>query len=190
MKITKYDFKTLLQKMRQGFFKTQYKKHSVFIFLSVMIILGLIFYALFLPSLFFQNRFHTVYINLNAKISGLLISVFTKNISVSGSNISMPGYSISLIKGCEAIEPTAFFIFAILAFPASLKKKIFGLISGFIILFILNLVRIISLFYLGYYYPGIVNEVHVYLWPAIYIVITIFIWLVWMRWTLVPDKKN
>jgi hypothetical protein len=51
-------------------------------------------------------------------------------------------------------------------------------------------VRIISLFYLGYYYPGIVNEVHVYLWPAIYIVITIFIWLVWMRWTLVPDKKN
>ena len=46
-------------------------------------------------------------------------------------------------------------------------------------LFVINLVRIISLFYIGSAYPDFLDLAHFFLWQLFMIVLTIGLWLLW-----------
>ena len=48
----------------------------------------------------------------------------------------------------------------------------------------LNLFRIVSLFFVGAYFPKVFHMVHVDGWQALFILITLFLWIAWARWAL------
>ncbi len=98
---------------------------------------------------------------------------------VYGSSISSGRFSVQVIKGCESIYATAMLWAAMLAFPATWKQRIVGMISGAVILFLINIVRVITMFYIGTYFPSLFDMVHIYAWQALFILITLAVWLVW-----------
>ena len=159
-------------------------KNPIFRFLIVVLFLTIFFYALILPSAFFQNNFYPGYINLNAKISGYIISLFFKGVSIHESIIKLPDFSISLKKGCEALEPTLLFIAGVVAFPASLFKKSVGVFFGIVVIFIINLIRIINLFFIGRNNSEVFYEFHIYVWPAFFIFLAIILWVIWLKWVI------
>ena len=59
------------------------------------------------------------------------------------------GFAISIERGCNGVEAVIILIAAILAFPAPWKHKLACIGIGFVAIQAMNLVRIISLFYLG-----------------------------------------
>ena len=56
-----------------------------------------------------------------------------------------------------------------------------GIPLGILAVFAMNLVRVISLFYLGEHYPDFFREVHVYVWQPIIILWAIVAWDYWTR---------
>ncbi len=110
-----------------------------------------------------------------------LMNIFGANSFVVDNNLSTAEFSINVVDGCNGIYATAILISGVIAFPSKTVHKLFGVVLGVIAIFILNLGRVISLFYMGQYYPDIFEEVHVYVWQPIIILWAIFIWDFWSR---------
>jgi len=116
-----------------------------------------------------------------AGASKVVMNIFGAGASVKNCILSTPAYSINIVDGCNGIYATAILISGILAYPSRWMHKLRGIILGIIAVFALNLVRVISLFYLGQHYPDIFEEAHVYVWQPIIIIWAIFVWDFWAR---------
>ena len=71
------------------------------------------------------------------------------------------------------------FTAAVIYFPSSLKEKLLGLIIGLAGIFVINQIRLVSLFYIGAYAPGIFETAHLLVWQSLMILLAIGLWLIW-----------
>ncbi|MFW5926478.1 MAG: exosortase H [Wenzhouxiangella sp.] len=118
-----------------------------------------------------------------ANISVFVIELFDSGVTSAGKVIRdvESGFAVSIEPGCNGVEALIILFAAIFAFPASLKHKLIGFGIGFIAIQALNLVRIISLFYLGQWNMTWFNWFHLYLWQALIILDALVVWLIWLR---------
>jgi exosortase H (IPTLxxWG-CTERM-specific) len=75
------------------------------------------------------------------------------------------------------------------AFPSGWKHKLIGLGAGFVAIQVLNVLRVISLFYLGQWNMDIFNFAHTYLWQALIMLDVLAVWLIWIR-ALAPKTES
>ena len=129
----------------------------------------------------FTDHVFPAYLRLNARVSGMILNVLQEDVIVVGDSIS-GRFQISIRHGCDALLPTALFVSAVLASPVALRFKIPGVISGSIFILLMNLARIVTLFYSGIYIPGYFERMHLEVWPAIFIFLSLFLWVVWALW--------
>ena len=83
--------------------------------------------------------------------------------------------------GCNAVNVTLLFCAAVVAFPARWKARLLGLVAGSLILQAVNIVRFISLFYIGQYNMTLFDFMHGYLWETLLILDTMVIFSFWVR---------
>jgi exosortase/archaeosortase family protein len=82
---------------------------------------------------------------------------------------------------------------AIFAYPRPLRIKFLGLAVGVPVLFALNFLRLVYLFYVGVHIPAAFDFAHSVLGEALIIMATLGLWLAWIKWSrsaekgLVPD---
>ena len=100
---------------------------------------------------------------------------------VNGSILSSDSFAVSIVAECTAIGPMLLFIGAVIAYPASLRAKGLGVLLGVVFLGALNLVRIMSLFWIGSTYPQYLDVAHLLVWQALIIIIAIIMWLLWVE---------
>jgi len=119
-----------------------------------------------------------------AKLCTALISAFDSDAVSAGKVIrsNATGFAVSIERGCNGVEAVIILFAAIFAFPATLKQKLAGFAVGFVAIQGLNLVRIISLFYLGQWSMTWFEWFHLYLWQALIIIDALVVWLLWLRW--------
>jgi exosortase H (IPTLxxWG-CTERM-specific) len=110
-----------------------------------------------------------------------IMNLFGADAGVSGCLLQTANFSINIVDGCNGIYPTAVLLAGVLGYKAKLSYKLWGVLLGTAAIFVLNLGRVISLFYLGQHYPDIFEEVHVYVWQPIIIIWAIFVWDFWAR---------
>jgi exosortase H (IPTLxxWG-CTERM-specific) len=69
-----------------------------------------------------------------------------------------------------------------MAFPSSWRHKLIGILR-WVCLAVqgLNVVRVISLFYLGQWNTQVFNFAHEYLWQALIMLDVLIVWLLWIR---------
>ncbi len=125
-----------------------------------------------------------------AFVSAWIVGLFDKGVHSSGIVLHhVPNnFAVSIEAGCNGVEAMIILAAAILAFPASWKHKLIGLLLGFIAIQSLNLVRIISLFYIGQWNYAVFEWTHLYLWQALIMLDALIFWLVWMRMLPGRDK--
>ena len=97
------------------------------------------------------------------------------------------GFGVRIERGCNGVEAMIILFAAIFAFPAPLKNKLIGFFVGFFAIQILNLIRIVSLFYLGQWNQVAFEWFHLYLWQALIIMDALVVWLIWLR--TLPQAK-
>lgn len=114
-------------------------------------------------------------------VTAALIHAFGGKALVSGSTLSSPvnGFSVRVENGCNAVNVSVLLWSAILVYPAGWKDKLKGLAAGTIVLHALNLVRIVSLFYLGQYNRSWFDFAHLYLWEGLIVIDTLAIFWGW-----------
>ena len=88
-----------------------------------------------------------------------------------------------------AAATLALFAAALLSFPARWKSKLIGLAAGLAVLFLLNIVRIVSLYLTGIHYPKAFEFMHVEAWQGIFILFALALWIFWMKWSG-KEKKH
>jgi len=69
----------------------------------------------------------------------------------------------------------------VLAYPCTMSEKGIGIALGIVVLFVLNLVRTVSLFLVGTYLPSVFDTVHYVVWQSLMILLAIGVWLFWME---------
>ena len=119
-----------------------------------------------------------------AKICTTLISAFDSDAVSIGKVIrsTTNGFAVSIERGCNGVEAVIILFAAIFAFPAPWKHRFVGFAIGFVAIQALNLVRIISLFYLGQWSQVWFEWFHLYLWQALIVLDALVFWLIWLRW--------
>lgn len=147
-------------------------------------------FCLTLLALFTLELLQPVQINvvepftaLIAQVSVALISFFDANVISYGKVIQSQtnGFAVSIEPGCNGVEAMVVLTAAVFAFPSSIKQKIAVLIIGFFAIQIMNLGRIISLFYLGQWNASIFEWAHLYIWPVLIMVDVLIVFLLWMK---------
>lgn len=140
------------------------------------------FYACTFPRVI-NKKLIPAYMRLNARASTAIINVFGEGATNKGTSISSPNrFSVDIRHGCDAIAPTALFIAAVLAFPASLRSKLPAVLVGAVLLAVINLARIVTLFFTGIYYPKWFEAAHVDVWQPFFILLALALWVVWACW--------
>ena len=88
-------------------------------------------------------------------------------------------FAIRMANGCNGVNVTILLWAAILAFPASWAQKGKGLLAGTLAIHSVNLVRFISLFYLGQYSQRWFDFAHLYLWESLMMLDTLVVFWTW-----------
>lgn len=120
---------------------------------------------------------------LLAKVSALLMVLFDSDVISYGRVIQSQsrGFGVSIEAGCNGVEAAIILIAAVLAFPAPARLKLYGIVIGCIAVQLVNVLRIISLYYLGLWNDQAFEFAHLYLWQALIMLDVLAVWLLWVR---------
>jgi exosortase H (IPTLxxWG-CTERM-specific) len=154
----------------------------VLFFVLGFAVLMILFYVILLSD-YFQNGIQLQIVALDAKISSFILNIFGMKTIANKEMITSPAFTISIARGCDALEAMALFASALLSFPSKWNYKLIGFFGGIAILFTLNIVRIVSLFLTGRYYPKAFEFMHVEFWQGVFIIFAIGLWIFWIKWT-------
>jgi exosortase H (IPTLxxWG-CTERM-specific) len=118
-----------------------------------------------------------------AQISTWLVTLFDANVVAVGKVMrsTTNGFAVSIEAGCNGVEATIVLLAAMLAFPAPWWHKLAGLAAGIVAVQGLNIIRVISLFYLGQWDRDVFEWAHLYVWQALIMLDVLIVWLVWVR---------
>ena len=129
---------------------------------------------------FVRTVVYPAYLRLGAKCAGGIIGLFEDGVIVAGQSIVSPRYQLMIERGCDALEPSVLLIAGICAYPSSIRAMLVGTTLGTLCLSIVNIARIVSLYYIGVYWPRAFRVMHVDMWQAAFVLIVIVLWIVWV----------
>ncbi len=131
-----------------------------------------------------QEHLIVPFTTMLAKISAFLIAPFDDGVIAYGKVLQFKdtGFAVSIEAGCNGVEATIVLIAAVVAYPASWKARVFAIVLGFLAIQVLNIARIISLFYLGDWDIDIFSWVHLYLWPSLIMLDVLVVFIVYLRY--------
>lgn len=124
----------------------------------------------------------------DVQFSRLLVNISHRMIVGCGGHASVEGavlrapkgdFAVEMQDGCNGATVTILLCSAILAFPAAWKNKVLGLLCGGLIIQSLNIVRFVSLFYIGQYSEFWFDFAHAYLWESLLVLDTMVVFWIW-----------
>ena len=155
------------------------KNKKSYIFILSILIFGV--FSFWLTSQEFFDKLAQPLLNFYATISNWILIVLGQGTRASSESIFSSEFSIQIKKGCDAIAPMILYTLSILFFPVKWKHKPKGILIGIALLFLLNILRIVSLYLTGKYIPSIFDMMHTDIWQILFIIFTLYLWLVWLR---------
>lgn len=130
--------------------------------------------------------------SLVAKASAVIVHFFDPSVIAYGRVLqsAKTGFGVSIEPGCNGVEAAVVLIAAMLAFPSSWKMKAWGIGIGFIAVQSVNLLRVVSLFFLGQWNMKVFEFAHLYMWQALIMLDVLVVWLLWMRYVAKRDAPR
>jgi exosortase H (IPTLxxWG-CTERM-specific) len=130
-----------------------------------------------------QAAFVVPWTDALVRLSAGLITLVDPHVVSAGKILrsTTNGFAISVEAGCNGIEAALILVAAMLAFPAPWKHRAVGIMAGMLAIQLLNIVRVVSLFYLGQWSLRAFEWAHLYAWQALIMVDVLIVWLVWIR---------
>jgi exosortase/archaeosortase family protein len=102
-------------------------------------------------------------------------------VGLDGVAVTMPNFSVLIRNNCNAVYEMGLYTALTLAYPAPAARRITGILFAVVVLYVVNLVRVVSLLYTGYLLPGFFDAAHVYVWQVLFVAVIGGLWLNWIR---------
>lgn len=98
---------------------------------------------------------------------------------VNRTLVSARGSRLHVTRGCEGIEMFLLLISAVAAFPATLKRRLQGLLVGTALAYVLSVGRLMTLHYILQYWPDAWESAHGLILPLGPIILMALFFLRW-----------
>ncbi len=134
----------------------------------------------------FAKRVILPYFLAYARAAGAVLALFDPTVTVSGIQIQ-GRFPLVIVRSCDAGEAMALLVAAVLAFPVTWPRRLLGLVAGTTAVFVANVVRICSLYFIGLRRPDLFDVAHHDVLPMLIIGASVFAFLVWARWAQGAD---
>lgn len=99
-------------------------------------------------------------------------------------------YVVKIVEGCSSISIIILFLSFIIAFKGKLKHTILFGIFGIIVIYVVNILRIVFLALAIYHFPEYQNILHNIIFPAIIYGMIFILWMVWVRKFALTNKMK
>lgn len=131
-----------------------------------------------------QQGFVIPFTSAIAALSATLMQAWDDQVMAQGKLIwdAASGFAVSIEAGCNGVEAGIVLTAAMVAFPATWREKLIGIATGMLTVQALNLLRIVTLFYLGQWNETWFEWAHLYLWQALIMLDVLAVFLLWIRW--------
>lgn len=158
-------------------------------FLVVFVILLALAFAVELTP-WAQAWLVTPWTDAVARVSGSLMRTFDATVTTTGNVIGSTAstFAVSIEAGCNGVEATLVLVAAMLAFPAPWAHRLRGIAIGILAVQALNILRVVSLFYLGEWNGAAFEWAHLYVWQALIMLDVLIVWVIWVR--LAPTARG
>jgi exosortase H (IPTLxxWG-CTERM-specific) len=111
--------------------------------------------------------------------SGQVLNALGERVSVTGTEILASGFGVNIENGCNGVETALLLAAAVLAFPARWGQRLLGFLLGFLAIQLVNLVRVVSLVWIGRHRPALFASSHTVIWQSVVVLIGVLIFLLW-----------
>jgi len=126
-----------------------------------------------------------------ASVSAFLVQAFDSTVISEGIILRSlsNGTAVAIQPGCNGLEAMICLTAAVVAYQATWSERVMGLLAGYLAIQAMNIVRIISLFYLLQWSQQWFEWFHLYVWQALIFLDVLIVFVLWIRW-LPSRKKN
>jgi exosortase/archaeosortase family protein len=125
-----------------------------------------------------------------ALIASGILNLLGQNTVVVDTTVQSSVFGISVVTACTGVFITGLFLIAVVAFPTRWTAKLIGVAIGLGGISLVNVVRLVSLYFIGVHWPGFLDLAHQLIWQSLLIVIAVALWLLWAgRWAYAPRSR-
>ncbi len=124
----------------------------------------------------------------NGWVANEILWGMQQHTTLTADTITAGNYVFEIKRGCDATEPICLLVAAVMAFSAPLWRKLMGMVAGTLLLFGLNQVRVVALFFVGRDYPGFYHNLHLTVFPAVFVMRAMILWVGWVEWATGSDR--
>ncbi len=127
--------------------------------------------------------------DLTVRSATVLINLLTPEVHAmpSGSRIVAPGGGLNVLFGCEGTDVVFMLAAAFLVFPLPARTRLFGMLSGLACVYVLNQIRIATLFYSFRADRQLFDLIHTTAAPLVMILLTGLFFHLWLRTSVPPS---
>jgi len=158
-----------------------------------LILFAVVLFTLFAIEMQQPVQMHAVqpFTAILADISAALIMPFDDAVTATGRIIrhTENQFAVSIEAGCNGVEAAIVLIAAVVAFPARPLQKVTAIVIGFLAIQAMNILRIVSLFYLGQWRMDVFSWSHLYLWPVLIMLDVLVVFLLYLRYIARTDVR-
>jgi exosortase H (IPTLxxWG-CTERM-specific) len=123
-----------------------------------------------------------IYTNFIVIMTAKILKTVNMSCTYQGSIISLPGIALDVKFGCNGLEAVMIYSVAVIAFPASWKKRLLGIAAGFVAIQVINIIRIAALAYAGVHFRHFFEYIHIYVAQGIMIAVSLAIFFVYIHY--------
>lgn len=129
-------------------------------------------------------------VSLTVRTLQLVLGLFHLPVQQEGSALFVLGTSVQIVSDCS--PHTAFLIFAavVLAFPATWRQRLTGLLVGAVVIHLFNTLRILALIAILAWKRDWFEFAHVYLWQTGTVIAVFATFALWLRWTAPRSQET
>lgn len=176
----------------------KYKSVIKFILTFLLVYISLSVAYKFYLDISKDSKFYPDYVtNLVARQSADLIDVLGYHAQVlphpdepSMKLIINGKYLARVIEGCNSVSVIILFVSFIIAFSGKPKTTFLYILSGSVLIYVVNLMRIVILSIGLYHYPWRRDILHTVIFPGIIYGMVFLLWIIWVNRFSSMIKKN
>ncbi len=121
-------------------------------------------------------------------VASVMSIVLGASVTIEGDTISYDSTLFTVRTDCTGVDFVGLFIAGMLAFPSPWRDKVRGLLIGVPVLTLLNLIRMVTLIYVGGHWPEALHYGHIYVWPVVVLAAALGLWLHWAG-AVIHDRR-